>query len=131
MNWAISLHKHFVKSFLEGDKKVEIRTRVPSALRTGDWLYVIQTDSGGRVVLKLRVLAILKMHPQMLWERRAHDIQVNYLAYNDYFRGKRVAYGIVIDEVVPIVEEVYREELGLSDSPQWFSLVKKLGRLAK
>lgn len=124
MNWAISLHKQHVESFLKGDKKVEVRTRVPKALRTGDWLYVIQTNSGGRVVMMLRVAEVIKMSPTELWICRERDIQVKYNAYNGYFGGHRVAYGIVIDDVVPIVEEIYREELGLSCSPQWFSLVK-------
>lgn len=131
MNWAISLHKQFVKSFREGDKRVEVRTRVPKTLRTGDWLFVIQTDSGGRVVMRMRVRAIWRMTPELLWERMSHSIQVNYLAYADYFKGKSVAYGILIDEVVPITEEVYCEELGLNKAPQWFSLVKRLGRLEK
>lgn len=124
MNWVISLHKHFVKSFLEGDKKVEVRTRVPSALRPGDWLYVIQTNSGGRVVMKLRVQTVWRMSPTLLWDCVSHLIQVNYLAYSDYFKGKSVAYGILIDEVVPIVDEVYREDLGLNRTPQWFSSMK-------
>lgn len=131
MNWVISLHKQYVKSFIEGDKKVEVRTRIPLALRTGDWIYVIQKNSGGKVVMKMRVLAVLRMSPEMLWERRAHEIQVNYLAYRDYFRGREIAYGIVMDEVVPITEEVYREELGLNGTPQWFACVSKLGKLAK
>lgn len=131
MNWAISLHKQYVKSFLEGDKKVEVRTRIPLSLRAGDWIYVIQQNSGGRVVMKMRVSAVLRMSPQMLWECREHEIQVNYLAYRDYFRGRSVAYGLVMDEVVPITEEVYREELGLNGSPQWFAYVCKLGKLAK
>lgn len=131
MFWAITLHKQFVKSFLEGEKKVEVRTRVPKALRTGDWLFVIQEGTGGRVVMKLRVFGVLKMSPEILWERRWKDIQVNYLAYSDYFKGRKVAYGIIVDKVVPVTEEVYREELGLTSSPQWFSLVTKLGRLTK
>ena len=131
MFWAITLHKQFVKSFLEGDKKVEVRTRIPKALRTGDWLFVIQEGTGGRVVMKLRVFGVLKMSPAVLWERRWKEIQVNYLAYSEYFKGRQVAYGIIVDEVVPITEEVYREELGLTGSPQWFSSVTKLGRLAK
>lgn len=131
MYWAISLHKQYVKSFLEGDKKVEVRTRVPKTLNTGDWVFVIQTDSGGRVVMRMRVRAIWRMSPELLWERMSHSIQVNYLAYAEYFKGKRIAYGILIDEVDPITEEVYFEELGLNKAPQWFSMVKRLGRLAK
>lgn len=130
MFWAITLHKHFVKSFLEGDKKVEIRTRVPKALRTGDWLFIIQEGTGGKVVMKLRVAAIFAMSPEMLWKRRASQIQVNYLAYCEYFAGRGVAYGILVDKAVQITEEVYKDELGLKSSPQWFSLVKRLGRLA-
>lgn len=131
MFWAITLHKQFVKSFLEGDKKVEIRTRIPKGLRSGDWIFVIQEGSGGRVVMKLRVLIVLKMSPKMLWERRASQIQIDHLAYTDFFKGRKIAYGIYVDEVVPITEEVYRGELGLSSSPQWFSSVTQLGRLAK
>ena len=130
MFWAITLHKQFVKSFLEGEKKVEVRTRVPKALRSGDWIYVIQENTGGKVVMRMRVLGVLKMSPQVLWERRWKEIQVNYLAYSDYFKGRQTAYGILIDIIEPIGMEVYRDELGLTSSPQWFALVTKLGRLA-
>lgn len=130
MFWAITLHKQFVKSFLEGDKKVEVRTRVPKALHSGDWIFVVQEDTGGRVVMKMRVAGILRMSPMMLWERRWKEIQVNYLAYSEYFRDKKFAYGIVVDRVIPVTEEIYREELGLKSSPQWFSTVNKLGRMA-
>lgn len=131
MYWAISLHERFVKSFLEGGKRIEVRTRVPLALRTGDWIFVVRTDSGGRVVMRMRVRAIWRMSPELLWERMSHGIQVDYMAYAEYFKGRSVAYGIVIDEVVPVTEEVYCEELGLNKAPKWFSLVKRLGRLGK
>ena len=57
MIWMITLHKGFVKSFLAGEKDIELRTRVPKALRPGDIVLVAQAGTHNKVVMRMSVLS--------------------------------------------------------------------------
>ena len=84
----ITLHKGFVKSFLEGEKDIELRTRVPKALRPGDIVLVAQSGTHNKVVLQMSVLSVIKLSPSEMFDRYYKGIQLNYLAYEDYTKGR-------------------------------------------
>lgn len=125
MVWMITLHKQWVKYFLSGEKRIELRTRVPKALQPGDVIVVAQSGNHNRLVMRMTVVSIIKLSPDDMFDKYAKDIQVNYLAYNDYTKGRDYVYGIEVYDVVKIDDKLYTSDLGIDKSPKWFCKVKK------
>lgn len=124
MIYMISLHKGFVKSFLAGDKDIELRTRIPHRLRPGDILLVAQTGTHNKVVMQMSVLSVIKLSPDEMFSKHAHSIQLNYLAYHDYTRGRQWVYGIRVEKVATFAQELHTSDFGINTAPQWFREVK-------
>lgn len=124
MLWLITLHKQFVKSFLEGEKRIEIRKRVPKALQPGDVIIVAQSGTHNKVVMRMTVVSIIKMSPDDMFDNYAKDIQVNYLAYNEYTKGRDWVYGIEICDVKKMDGELHTSDFGIDKAPQWFRVLK-------
>jgi predicted transcriptional regulator len=125
MVWMITVHKGFVKSFLEGEKDIELRTRIPKDLQPGDDILVAQAGSGNKVVLHLMVWRIHKLSPAEMFRKYWKGIQVNYLAYEDYTKGHEVVYGIQTCFAVPVKGNLHTSDFGIDKAPQWFREVKK------
>lgn len=125
MVWMITLHKGFVKSFLEGEKDIELRTRVPKALRPGDIIVVAQSGTHNKVVMRMSVLSVIKLTPDEMFDKYWKGIQLNYLAYDEYTRKHEWVYGIRTYNVVKFDEELHTSDFGIDKAPQWFREVKK------
>lgn len=125
MIWMITVHKGFVKSFLEGEKDIELRTRVPKALRPGDIIVVAQSGTHNKVVLQMSVLSVIKMGPGEMFAKYWRGIQVNYLAYDEYTRKHEWVYGIRVKDVVKMDGELHTSDFGISKAPQWFREVTR------
>lgn len=121
----ITLHKGFVKSFLEGEKDIELRTRVPKALRPGDIIIVAQSGTHNKVVMRMSVLSVIKLTPDEMFDKYWKGMQLNYLAYEDYTRNREWVYGIRTYHVVKFDEELHTKDFGIERAPQWFREVKK------
>ena len=131
MIWMITVHKGFVKSFLEGEKDIELRTRVPKALRPGDIVLVAQSGTHNKVVLRMSVLSVIKLTPSEMFERYYKGIQLNYLAYEDYTKGRQWVYGIRVKNVAKMEGELHTSDFGIKTAPQWFRHVKKGSKYIK
>ena len=121
----ITVHKGFVKSFLEGEKDIELRTRIPKELKPGDDILVAQAGSGNKVVLHLMVWRIHKLSPAEMFRKYWKGIQVNYLAYKDYTKGHEWVYGIQTCFAVPVKGELHTSDFGVNKAPQWFREVTR------
>jgi len=124
MIWMITVHKGFVKSFLEGEKDIELRTRIPKDLQPGDDIVVAQAGSGNKVVLHMMVWRVHKLSPDEMFRRFHRNIQVNHLAYENYTKGHEWMYGIQCCCIVPTKREVHTSDFGIEKAPQWFRKVK-------
>ena len=125
MVWMITVHKGFVKSYLEGEKDIELRTRVPKALQPGDIIVVTQSGTHNKVVLQMLVLSVIKLGPGEMFAKYWRGIQVNYLAYDEYTRKHEWVYGIRVKDVAKMEEELHTSDFGISKAPQWFRKVEK------
>lgn len=125
MTWMITLHKGFVKLFLAGEKDIELRTRVPKALRPGDILLVAQAGTHNKVVMSMSVMSVMKLPPAEMFKMHYKGIQLNYLAYHDYTKGHEWVYGIRVYDVKRMERELHTSDFGIKTAPQWFRMVKK------
>ena len=119
----ITLHKQFVKSFLEGEKEIELRTRVPKKLQKDDIIVVAQSGTHNKVVMKMSVLSVIKLSPTEMFERYYRSIQVNYLAYKNYTKAREWVYGIKTCNVKKLDEGLHTSDFGIKKAPQWFRKV--------
>lgn len=119
------MHKGFVKSFLAGEKDIELRTRVPKALRPGDIVLVAQAGTHNKVVMRMSVLSVMKLSPAEMFRLHYKGIQLNYLAYNDYTKGREWVYGIRTYHVEKMEGELNTSDFGIKTAPQWFRHVKE------
>lgn len=124
MIWMITLHKQFVKSFLEGEKEIELRTRIPKMLRPGDIIVVAQSGTHNKVVMRMTVESIIKLSPSGMFEKYYKEIQLNWLAYEDYTKGREWVYGLKTCQVIKFDDELYTTDYGIKRAPQWFREVK-------
>lgn len=131
MVWMITVHKGFVKSFLEGEKDIELRTSIPKELKEGDDILVAQAGSGNKVVLHLMVWRIHKLSPAEMFRKYWKGIQLNYLAYKDYTNSHEWVYGIQTCFAVPVKGDLHTSDFGIDKAPQWFREVKKGGKYIK
>lgn len=125
MVWMITLHKQWIEYFLSGEKRIELRTRVPKVLRPDDIILVAQSGTHNKVVMRMTVVSIIKLSPSNMFDKYAKDIQVNYLAYNDYTKGRDYVYGIKVCDVIKMDRELHTSDFGVDKAPQWFRKVKK------
>ena len=123
MVWMITLHEEFVKSFLDGTKSIELRTRVPKALKSGDVIIAAQSGSHNRVVLQMTVESVVKMNPIGMFAMYCRDIQLDYLTFKNYTDGHDWVYGIKVCNVKALKDGLLTSDFGIAKAPQWFTLV--------
>ena len=119
------MHKGFVKSFLAGEKDIELRTRVPKALRPGDIVLVAQSGTHNRVVMQMTVLSIIKLSPKEMYRMHGMGIHLDYVDYAHYTIGREWVYGIRVKDVAKLEGELHTSDFGINKAPQWFREVKK------
>ena len=94
---------------------MEVRTRIPTTLKVGDVVYCVQTGTHGDVKLCFSVAGVIRMEPELMWDRYWDRIQYNYLAYSEYLKNRKWAYGIEISNVLQT------NAMQASRPPQWFT----------
>lgn len=117
----ITVHKGFICSILEGDKTLEIRTRIPHSLNIGDVLLICQSGNGNNVSIRAYVGGIIKTTPGIMFGNFFKQIQLNCLAYDDFTKGSLWVYGIMLSDVKPF--DCPTSLLGIDKNPQWFRRV--------
>lgn len=123
MDYAITVKPQFVAAMMYGDKRCEIRTRVPKGLGGGDEIYVIEAGTGGKVMLHLLVEAVWSGEPDYMFKVLGYKMAISREDYDKYVAGREVVYiitFIVIQEGWPLMGMA---DLGLKKAPQWFAKV--------
>lgn len=123
--WAISLKPEYVEAFKNGSKKYEIRTKIPIDLRPQDKLFVVQSGSGGRVVLSLTVDKILSLSPENSWRRYNDELGITKKAFEKYTKGRKTVILLHVGLVIVMPSFITCKDLGIKKAPLWFEQIKK------
>lgn len=123
-DWVITLKPQYVEAFRNGSKKYEIRTRVPNDLRPSDRLFVVQSASGGKIVLCLVVDAILYSTPTNAWGRFNRALGISKEAFDEYTKGRKEIVLLRISNIEEMPEDMTFYDLGLGKAPLWFQRIK-------
>lgn len=117
----LTVHKGFARAILNGEKTIEVRTRIPYELNIGDVLLFCQSENGNNVSLQAYVCGIIKTTPDILFKYFFRQLQINSIAYDEYTKASLWVYGIMLSDVEPL--NCPTSLLGVDRNPQWFRRV--------
>lgn len=123
MVYMITLEKIFVQAIKDGQKIIEVRTRIPKNLSEGDVILIAQKASHGRVVLHCKVNHILEMHPDKLYTNFRYQIHCPFSYYRQYTHGRDKVFGIVLTCVSVLPVQITTQMFLLERAPQWFNII--------
>ena len=123
MVWMITLKEKYCYAILSGRKKMELRTRKPKELHSGDAVLVCMKGSHGHVPFYFTVDAIACCSPRVMWTFNKNVLAIDEKDYKAYTKGKSYVYGIRIRQVCQYATEVTIDDFGVHKAPQWFTVV--------
>lgn len=123
MVYMITLENIFVQAIKNGQKTIEVRTRIPKNLSPGDVILITQKASHGRVVLCCKVSQILEMPPYKLYFHYRQEIFCSFSYYEKYVRGRDKVFGIVLTDIFIFPDHITTQSFLLERAPQWFTYI--------
>lgn len=129
MNYAITLPHHLITEIAFGNKKFEIRTRVPRGLQQGSRLVVVEKGTHGKCVMQLYVTAVHCMDWLTAWSLWKDKAGICFDWYKDYVAHRRRMFWIEVRYEGAYDDGTYIKDFGVCHIPQWFSQVNKPNRL--
>lgn len=124
MVWIITIKKKYVDAFLSGKKRVEIRTRLPKELCSGDVILCAESGSNGQVVFWFEITKVYGGSPQFIWGQLHDYLCMELDDYIAYTSGRKNIYGLYVEKIKKIPQGITVADFGLSKSPQWFAAVQ-------
>ena len=124
--YMISIHRQYFDAIASGEKRWELRTRVPKRLASGDTILICLPKSNGKVVGSFVVDNLLIMHPQNSWVKFGDDFAITEDAYSSYFAGYSLAYMIGITDVHIFSRPRHISDYGVRVAPMWFTEIHKI-----
>lgn len=120
-NWVITLKQFYAMNIMAGNKTVELRTRVPSALAPGDRIFVSIAGTGGSVLFSFRVSFLDTQSSWVIWSLYRDHMLLHEDTFWSYAgpRHKMTAIGVEDVRLLPSPANV--KDFGLKRSPQWFA----------
>ena len=118
--WLITVKKKYVEAFLRGEKDIELRTRVPKALMPMDKIFVCEGGSGGKVVMQMTVISVIKDNPYYIWAAYIDRLKMGFLEYHRYVHGRKEVFGIKVKDIVKLPEGLTTHDFSDEKAPRWF-----------
>lgn len=114
----ISINPEHVAKILSGEKKFEYRTK--AAKRDVDSLIIYETTPVKRVVAEAKVLEVIELPPEDLWNETQHQSGISKEFFDEYFQGRKVAYAYRLGEVKAYDAPRELSFYGIKAAPQSF-----------
>lgn len=118
----VSVRPRWVREIVVGRKTVELRRRSPR-LNEPVRALVYETSPAYRLRASCVMGPVRSEHPDMLWDRVGLRSCVSKEEYYSYFRGRKLAYGIEIRDVVEMSSRLtldwLRREAGFVPPQSW------------
>lgn len=122
--FVLAIHKAYLDAIIDGRKKFEIRTRIPRDLKKGDWLFLVETKTNGKIQSAAKVKDIHKGRPEDLWREHQQHLDVTSREWTDYTRDRTIVYLIEFETITDVRTKNHKHNyityLGLNRTPQWF-----------
>lgn len=123
MNIVISINPEYVNKIIIETKKFEYRTRIPKY--SVQKLFIYETAPIKKVVAEVEIVEILALEPNALREETKEFSGVTKAFFDEYFKGRKVAYAYKSCRVKVYKEPKNLNEFGLETAPQSYAYAKK------
>lgn len=121
--WMITVRPPFSRWLVEGKKTMEIRTRIPKDLCIGDFVYVVEAASGGKVIGCFLVGKLIIAHPVFLANPYYSQHRVPFEMFCEYVGSREEVFGICLKLLKKAKVLTNISDFGLSRPPQWFTKI--------
>ena len=114
----ISINPEHVAKILSGEKRFEYRTK--AAKKDVDSLIIYETTPVKRVVAEAKIIEVIELPPEELWEETKEFSGISKGFFDLYFREREVAYAYRLGEVKAYDEPRELSFYGVKSAPQSF-----------
>lgn len=114
----ISINPEYVDQILSGAKRYEYRTK--AAKQDVQSIIIYETYPVKRVVAEADIIEVLAMKPSDLWELTKKHSGTSKIFFDEYFKGREIAYAYRLGEIRRFPEPLSLAEFGLRCAPQSF-----------
>lgn len=118
----ISINPEHVKNIINGTKRFEYRTK--AAKNDVNKLIIYETTPIKKVVAEAEIVEILALEPNVLWEETKEFSGITKTFFDEYFKGRKVAYAYKLGRIKVYEEPKNLNEFGLKVAPQSFAYAK-------
>ncbi|WP_373840337.1 ASCH domain-containing protein [Methanospirillum sp.] len=98
MDVLLSIKPEYVKRITRGEKKYEFRKKIFKSSDIGR-IFIYSSSPEKKIIGSFRIGAILRDHPELLWDQVKEEAGIDYDAYCKYFSGKTEGYAIQINDL--------------------------------
>ncbi len=117
----ISINPEHVQNIINGTKKYEYRKI--AAKQDVSSILIYETTPVKRIVAEAEILEVLMCSPSELWYKTKEGSGVSKEFYDEYFRGKEIAYAYKLGKIKVYKQPKTLYDYGIKAAPQSFVYV--------
>jgi len=117
----LAIKPEYVTQILNGTKRFEFRTRIPSKQVSN--IYIYCTRPVMAVVGEAEVKSIISQDPETLWKTTHAYAGISKEGFLKYFSGHQIAYAYELGRVIAYKKNKPLSEYGIKIAPESFVYV--------
>ena len=119
---VISINPQYVEKIISGEKRFEYRTK--AAKNDINKIIIYETKPIKKIVAEVEILDVVVASPDELWNETKEYSGISRLFFDDYFKGRKVAYAYKLGYVKVYEQPKSLLDFGLKTAPQSFAYVE-------
>ena len=117
----VSINPVHVENIISGIKKYEYRK--VAAKQDISSILIYETTPIKRIVAEAEIIDVLMMRPDELWDITKNESGINKSFFDNYFKGKMVAYAYKLGKIKVYDKPKMLSDYGITNAPQSFVYV--------
>jgi len=114
----ISINPEHVENIINGSKKFEYRKI--AAKQDISSIVIYETTPVKRIVAEAEIIDVLILSPDELWEQTKQASGISKEFFDEYFKGKKIAYAYKLGKVKVYETPKTLLDYGVKNAPQSF-----------
>lgn len=123
MSVLLSIKPEFVAKIFSNEKQYEFRKVIFKNKQVKD-VVIYASSPVSKVVGEFTIDKIIEDIPDKVWKLTKDKAGITKSYFDEYFRGKRVAYAIKIKQATRYDKPIELQDLGIKRAPQSFMYLK-------
>ena len=119
----LSIKPEFVTKIFSNEKQYEFRKVIFKNKQVKD-VVIYASNPVSKVVGSFKIDKIIENTPDNVWKLTKDKAGITKSYFDEYFRGKRVAYAIKIKQATQYDKPIDLQDLGIKCAPQSFMYLK-------